>query len=273
MQQDFRILPSDIHTPATNLFGEISSSGLSFFFQDEKEKRITGLSVFSFGSKTENAAADVLKEALDAEELLKEKFNNVFISYACNESLLIPGSHYVPEQNSEDLNLLYGDLHLGTILTDHIAERNLYNLYRVPNDIHRQVISRFHQPVFFHQRSLLVKQLPDEADLLRLIFYPNRVLIVLQKQGKLQIIQAFGYITAEDVLYHMLNVCRRFDATEVKVQLCGMVQEDSGVYNEIRKYFLRVSFLRLPAELSYSDELKQLPGHFFSQLFSFALCV
>ena len=71
----------------------------------------------------------------------------------------------------------------------------------------------------------------------------------------------------------MLNVCNQFNAKHVNVQLCGMIEKDSALFREIEKYFLTITFPDLPEELSYADEIKEFPTHFFSHLFAFALCV
>lgn len=205
--------------------------------------------------------------------MFKAGFNKIFISYSFNESILTPGLYYNVNQNNENLNLVYGDLCQGIVLTDHVAEKSLYNTYRIPHDIHLAITSHFDEVTFIHQYSLLIKQLQHTGNILKLIFYPDKIVIALQKQDKLQIIQAFKYITAEDVVYHMLNVCNRFNAKDVNVQLCGMIERDSALFEEIQKYFLNITFAGLPEELLYAAGIKEFPTHFFSHQFSFALCV
>ena len=160
MHQAFQILPVDIIPSETNFFVEVSNEGMSFFYQKDEDKTITGLSVFNFENKNEeDNIANTLRKIFDNQELLKDKFNKIFISYAFNESILTPGLYYNVNQNNENLNLVYGDLHQGIVLTDHVAEKNLYNIYRIPNDIHQAIINQFNPVIFIHQYSLLIKQL------------------------------------------------------------------------------------------------------------------
>ncbi len=274
MHQTFHVAPVDYLASETNLFAEVSNEGLSIFFQNNEDKMITGLSVFSFENKKADAGiANILTKIFDNAELLNDRFNKIYISYAFNESILTPGLYYNANQNNENLALVYGDLHQGIVLSEHVAERNLYNTYRIPEDIHLKMINQFAEAVFIHQYSLLIKQLQHTRNILKIIFYQNKIVATLQKDGKLQIIQAFQYVTAGDIVYHMLNICNQFDVKDITVHLCGMIENDSALFKEIQKYFLAVSFAELSAELSYSDEIKELPGHFFSHLFSFALCV
>lgn len=254
---------------------EISDGSLSFFFRNSENNIIPGLSVLNFdnGKEKDDIAYTLKKVFDDDEQLLQHKFNKIFISYVFCESVLAPGFYYDASQNNADLNLVHGDLQRGIVFTDFIAEKNLYNTYRIPQNIHQAVTDHFTSAIFIHQYSLIIKQLRQKEDLLKLIFYPNKIIITLQKAGKLQIIQTFNYITAEDVIYHMLNVCSRFNTANTDVELCGMIEQDSALFREIQKYFLTISFSQLPEGLSYSNEIKEFPPHFFSHLLAFALCV
>ncbi|MEO6455119.1 MAG: DUF3822 family protein, partial [Ginsengibacter sp.] len=239
-----------------------------------EDKMITGLSVYNFEKKNdEDNVAKTLRKIFDEQYLLKEEFNEIFISCAFDESILTPKLYYNANQSNDNLNLMYGDLHPGVVLTDHVAERNLYNVYRITNDIHKVITNQYKSVTFFHQYSLLIRKLQPAGNILKLIFYNSKIVISLQKAGKLQIIQAFKYITANDAVYHMLNVCTRFDAKDVSVQLGGMIEKDSTLFTEIQKYFLTTTFSDLPGGLLYTDEIKEFPTHFFSHLFAFALCV
>ena len=126
---------------------------------------------------------------------------------------------------------------------------------------------------FTHQYSCLLKQLPPDGSLLKIIFYQNKVIITLLTNGKLQIIQAFNYVTAEDVVYHMLNICQRFNTEKINIELGGMIEKDSGLFIQVHKYFSMINFSELSPKLLYTENIKQFPPHYFSHLFANALCV
>lgn len=273
MHQTFQISPPDMIASETNFFGELSNEGFSFFLQNNNDKVITGLSAYIFEKKdVANNIAEALERFFSKEDIPKEKFNRTFISYSFNESILTPGLYYSHSENNKNLDLVYGDIEQGLIFTEHVAQNNLYNTYRIPKKIYNIISSRFDAVACSHQYSLLIKQHYKE-DILKLIFYRSKIIILLQKANKLQIIQSFNYTTSEDVLYHMINVCRQFDVNNINTELCGMIEKDSALFQEIEKYLLHITFSELPQELLYADELKDIPSHFFSQLFAFALCV
>jgi hypothetical protein len=270
----FQILPEENIPAEANLFIEVSDEGLNFFFEKHEPKMITGLSVFKFQQKSNNAdVANMIERVFSEQEYLKGSFRNVFISYAFNESILTPAPYYNQNLNTENLNLLYGDMQGGVVLADYIIEKDIYNLYRIPANVYNIITRHFPDAVTIHQYTLFIKQLQPESTTLKVIVYQDKIIIILQKAGNLQIIQAFTYVTAADILYHMLNVCKQFNANEANVQLCGMIEQNSALFKEIKKYFLHVAFCELPGELIYADKIKQFPGHFFSHLFAFALCV
>jgi hypothetical protein len=137
---------------------------------------------------------------------------------------------------------------------------------------HSALVSQFSTAIFVHQYSILIKKLPGSGNELNVIFYPNKIVAVLSKGGRLQIAQTFKFQTPEDVVYHLLNVCHQFDAMQVNVELSGMIEKDSNMFKEVSKYFL-TTFTGLPPAFNYPEEIMEKPSHYFSHLFSIALCV
>lgn len=268
------ILPEYIVAGQSSIIMEVSDESFSYGVIDDENKMFTGLCIFHFDTKNgDQNIEDVLYKIFSEQPLLKEKYNRVFVFYSFNESLLIPAFYYNENDNIDNINLVYGDLQDGIILTDHVAENNLYNTYRIPSNIHSQILTQFPKASFAHQYSFLIKQLPNAGSVLNVIFYHNKIVVVLIKEASLQIIQTFNYKNSEDAVYHMYNVCNQFQANEVNVQLSGIIEQDSQIFKDISKYFVNTTFTNLPAEYDYADGIKKLPTHFFSHLFSIALCV
>ena len=98
---------------------------------------------------------------------------------------------------------------------------------------------------------------------------------MLSRQGKLQVVQNFEYHDADDCVFHLLNVCKGFETEpdSVVLHVNGMIDEKSGLYAAIYKYFLNIEFEKLPDGYTYDEAIKELPPHFFSHLFSLATCV
>jgi hypothetical protein len=270
----FNILPAKDVSENASLFCEVSNESLSYFLYDIGNYSVETLTVFHFHKiDPEHNVSGLIKKIFDEQPLLKNNYGNVFISYAFNESILTPEVYYNKNLTQENIVLLYGDLNTGIILTDKIEGREMCNIYRVHNDIHEVISGHFPAAKYSHQYSWLIKQLPQAGNIMKVIFYQNKIVIILVKNDQLQIMQTFNYITAEDVVYHMLNICHQFQAEQVTIELGGMIEKDSNLFTQIHKYFLRTTFSNLPDRLKYVDGIKDYPLHFFGHLFSIALCV
>lgn len=267
----FEIIPEAIFYYETNLICEISKDGLSYVFENDETKKFHGLSVFQFTKDADIPGQ--LKKIFKEQPLMSKTYKKVFVAYAGEESALLPEDLYKPGGNELLLNMLYGNLESnGIIATDLIADKKIYNVYRMPDKIHRAMVDQFPLASFHHRYSLLIKQL-FTYEQLRLIFYRDTFIAVLIKEGELQIIHTYPYQSATDVVYHLQNLCNQFKVTGIPVYIGGMIDIDSDLHKEISRYFSNIVFDSLPGEYEFANNLKELPPHYFSHLFSLALCV
>ena len=267
----FEIIPEAIFFHETNLICEISLDGFSYVFENDENKRFHGLSVFQFTK--DGDIPGQLNEIFKEEPLMRKNYKKVFVSYAGEGSALLPEDRYEPGGNQLLLNTLYGDLNdNATVSTDLIADKKIYNVYRMHADIHKSLVEQFPLAAFNHVYSLLIKQ-DFQEDLLKLIFYSDTFIAALIKSGELQIIQTYPYQSSVDVIYYLLNMCNQFKVTGIPVCIGGMIDIDSDLHKEIARHFSNIVFDGLPVDYDFPDSFKELPPHYFSHLFSLALCV
>ena len=271
MKAVFEIIPEAIFFHETNLICEISGDGFSYVFENDTDRKFHGLSVFHFDDDTDIPAA--LREIFTEQPLLHKRYKKVFISYCGEESALLPEELYKAGENELLLDILYGDLHHGAVATDLVADKKIYNVYRMPSGIHKALAEKFPLAVFSHHYSMLIKQDYGAADLLKVIFYKETFIAILIKEGGLQMIQTYSYRSAADVVYHLLNICRQFKMKDIPLQAGGRIETGSDLHTELQHYFPGMSFEKLPAEYVFTNSLEALPSHYFSHLYSLALCV
>ena len=271
MNPVFEIIPQAIFFQQTNLICEISPDGFSYVFANEIDKKFHGLSVFHFTEHTD--VSNQLKIIFDEQPLLHKRYKKVFVSYTGEESALLPEELYTTGVNDLLLNTIYGDLHKRTVTTDHIAEKKIYNVYRMPDAIRQVIVDKFPSANFSHHYSLLIKQDLVTGDRLSIIFYKDTFIATLVKAGELQIINTYPYRSGADVVYCLLNILHQFKMKNVSLQIGGMVDIDSNLHKEISHYFSEINFVPLPGGYEFTNDLKELPPHYFSHLFSLALCV
>lgn len=270
MKPVFEIIPEAIFFQQTNLICQLSKDGFYYIFENDVDKKFHGLFVFYF---KDDIPVDVqLKEIFTEQSLLSKNYKKVFITYSGEENALLPEELYQPEKNESLLNTLFGDRGEAAVATALVADKKIYNVYRVPLAIHRVMTEHFPLADFNHQYSLLIKQ-SFAGDVCRLIFYKDTFIVVLFKAGELQVIQMYPYRSATEVVYQLLNICHQFNVKDVPLQIGGMIDNGSDLYKEVNHYFTVITFDLLPAGYGYTQALRDLPSHYFSHLFSLALCV
>jgi hypothetical protein len=274
MKSLFEILPTGIETDKCILVCEINNESFSYSIKNEAQNMYIAFAVFEFEKGTdENEYANILQGLIESQSLLQDTFKKVCIIYSYRESVLIPFTLYSSLENENVLNLVHGNLQNDSvILTDLVTEGGVYNAYRVPLKIQNVFNSKFPGAEDIHQYSALLKQATTAGDKLFIIFYQNRILVKLNKNGHVALINSFSYNTPEDVSYILLNICKQFEIKNIPVEVSGLIERDSILFKEIYKYFEVIDFASLPEGVKYSEEITRQPAHYFSHIFAYSLC-
>jgi hypothetical protein len=202
-------------------------------------------------------------------------FEKVHCISALPEALVVPEDYFNPSTQSEMLDLVYGS-NTNTTLNQHYLKKRLAFLsFRIDTAIASVLQTQFSNIEFHHIYSLLPEINSFDTDVMRCIFEHQRMIVVVMGGNQLQLLQQYKYIQPEDASYTLLNIVQQtgLKLNSLKLILCGMINEDSALYQEIHKYFLNIQFQPLSEQLTYPESLKENPEHFFSHLISSALCV
>ena len=271
MKSSFNIQAPGIYTESAQLFVEVGPRGISIVIMNTGNF-FQAVVIYSFPDQLNEAA---LKEILQGNELLQQHYLKTHIFWAFPESILVPPELMNDDSNIEMLNLVYGDAKGDPVKSDFLYKHNLHNIYRIPETIRGSLSAKFPMATQSHQYSLLVNRNFKKEDELFVVFYTNHLTMMLCKEGHLQVIQDFEYSSPDDSVYHLLNACKSFEVMPAKVilHISGLIDERSGLYASIYKYFLNVEFDKLPGNFSCTEEIKDHPPHFFSHLFALASCV
>jgi hypothetical protein len=271
----FNILSQNIDTSQSRLFIGLSLEGVTLVTLTNNT--FNGVVCIRFKDDvTIKSVASATQEVINAQSLLKENFKKIDIIYAFPDSILVPYELMNESVNKEMMDFVYGDSMEETIKRDFLYKHSLYNVYRIPSNVYSLMNGTFPSAIQSHLYSVLPDVLKAEKqNHLYGIFGSSTIIVLLKKEGKLQVIQNFKYKTPEDAAYHLLNVCRSFEATvnETTLHVSGMLDKVSVLYTELYKYFLNIEFESLPENFNYTDEIKEYPPHFFSHLFAIAACV
>jgi hypothetical protein len=272
----FSIASPDIDTTDSNLLIEVSNQGISFIIINA-EKHCTALSMYHFVAGTAfDEVANYLDDIATTQPTLQAVFKKVSFVYAFSTSLLVPQQFMMNSTPSKNmLDMVYGDTTEVIVRSDFVPEYNLHNIYRVPKQVDWVIANLFSHATHYHLYSLLPQAIKPEGNYLYCIFSTTQIAVQLVKEGRLQVVQNFEYRVPADAVYHLLNVCERFDAdvNETLVQLNGMVDVSSNLFDQLYKYFPHLRFGSLTDAFTYEEEIKQFPAHYFSHLFQLATCV
>lgn len=246
---------------------EVGEINLAFVILQNKQ--YTALASYNF------TLLQDIETIINTEVLLQYSFSKIDIIYTNKQCVLVPPAFYNTTTLYTHVELLYGNVMSATIKSDFLFRHNIHTVYQVDNLLLNSITSKFPYANTHHIYSLL----PDLAELkgnkLYCIFYTNKCIVLCCKENNLQLIQQFEYNIPEDVAYHFLSITNNYtiQTDELVLTVGGMIDKTSSLYNELHKYFKHIVFSSLHSNFEYSDDIQQLPAHYFSPLLSISACV
>ena len=275
MNPSFNITATNTGTSKPVLLVQAGKQGISFIQLNDDSNTFFAVQVYHFTRHLADAdIAAAINDILSSGNLHQQHFQKIIVTWCFEENIIVPFEYFDANHSGAMLQLVYGEASQAVPQHELILAHNLHTLYRIPVAVKNVFATWFPFCIQNHQSSLLINFEKVNRNLLYCIFYPNSFTVLLRRNGQLQVIQNFEFSSPEDVVYHLLNICRSFDAAApITLTLSGMVDANSNLYNELYKYFLQVEFAGLPGNFNYTDEIKEQPAHYFSYLFTTALCV
>lgn len=257
------------------LLMEIGENMFSYIFFDRSEKRLLAFKSYPVEKQPEKPMGEVVAEILALDELLQGRPAETVILYGYPESSLIPDALFQNGVQKAAMELAYGNVHRGAMLEDTVESWSLHNVYRIPRETYGFLKQQFPHAKSRHVYSAWLSSFNGEEQALRLTFYPDHFMAAAIREGQLQIMQSFNYQTPEDVVYFLLAIGREtgLDPAQVPVYIQGLIDEQSSLFAEIRKYFMDIRLMPLPEAINTGELLHDYPLHYFTPILNLALCV
>ena len=274
MKTVFEILPEAIESEKCTLICELSTDSFSYAIRNDEENKIVSVGVHQYEkTRPQTGFPIALQIFFHQHKILSEKFKKSCLIYSVPRNVLIPFTMYNSQKNAETLNLVHGDLCVGqTILNDIIPGQDMYNTYSVSKSLNDTVFHQFPAIRGIHQFSAILKKGYADSDKMTAIFYHEKVVVILFKDGKFQLLNSYFYRTPEDVVYILLNICRQFGASDIPLEAVGFIEENSALFKSIYNYFSTVKLVKPSEEYKYEEGIAQYPVHFFNHLYEFDVC-
>ena len=276
MRIAFKIPPHTHDYANLHLLAEAGKDEISFLIFTKSPLQLQGFYTYSFNKHiSDRECAGFIKEIVEKESVLQNKFASVNIFYNRKECTPVPTEYFSEGEKHQYCNLLFGEDKTSFCFYENAKRSDIKVVYRVPSKVHDTLRHLFPSNIFAHSVSMQVAEDKYPGNVLECTVYHNTVKMLLFKAGKLQAVQYAEYAVPADVCYHLLNLCERYEIlpTELQLLLSGMVDEHSNLYKDIYRYFLHVAFLKLPPGTTVADKLDEHPHHFYSHLSALAQCV
>lgn len=276
MRIAFKIPPHTHDYTNLHLLAEVGKDEISFLIFSKSPFELKGFYTYSFNKHiSDRECANFIKEIVNKEQVLQNKFTGVNVFYNRKECSTVPAEYFSEGNKHTFCNLLFGEDETSFCFHENAKKSDIKVVYRVPAKVHDMLREMFPSNIFAHSLSVEVSGHTHTGNVLACTVYHNTVKMILYKEDKLQAVQYAEYTVPADVCYHLLNLCERADIelSSVQLMLSGMVDEHSNLYKEIYRYFLQVAFLPLATGTTVADKLAEHPSHFYSHLSVLAQCV
>jgi hypothetical protein len=276
----FDITPAEspaIDWATCRLFIEVSSQYLYYAMLNQKGE-VLAVKYYHLAARNDAESIPTLKKIWKEDPLLKQPVNDTIVLYHWAESCLVPEKYFDAGLNNQMFEMIYGDLDKSPVLSEKIKGWNIYNLYKVPSELHDffQNISPSCNYRHYYSRVLECQfaQGNVSEDRVNVIFYPKQIVATVIANSQVHLIRSFTYQTADDVSWYLLNIYQQFNLrqTETPLYIGGMIEQKSSLHAELMKYFMVVKTVPVPENLVVPDQLHTFAGHYFSPLLKLATC-
>ena len=270
---------SDEDLSHCRLFVEVNAHSFTYTLLNQRNMGPLVVKYFQLDQGKDRRLTETLREILENDPLLKRQVKETLLVYNFPEASLVPEPLFSMDTNKEIIDIVHGNLQKGLVLSEKIPWWELFNVYRISPDVHHLLQQSFTAGKYWHFYSLLLKSYKmfdssSPEDCIKVIFYSDKMVALVIREGKVHLAQTFPYQDTKDVAYHLLNCCRQLglNQEEVRILVGGLIDKQSALSTELHKYFIRVQFEEIDESIKVTDELKELPLHYFSSILKMAVC-
>ncbi len=272
LKASFHIKPAQEYNPASSiLLMIVGAKHCSFAVLNQISKELV-----EFGYYISGQGDNEYKKFFEGTPALNTRYYQAAIAYDAPDAVQIPSVVYKYEDGPLHLDAIYGKTIHTTVVSESIPERNIYNVYRLPAELHSAASWNYLSGKFWNMYTVLLKgQLHKSEDVILVDFKTDEFSVVAFRDNKLLLAKTFSYTSPADVLYYLLKTCQQFGLSQqtVKLSLSGLIEKDSSIYRELYKYFIHPEFETLRGDIKLAEELKIHPEHYYSSISKLAACV
>lgn len=265
------------HSPFNKdrLVVEICNQHIVCWVKSETDETITAFEFFKI-ELDQNDWEDIFYELRINSGLIDKSYHSTQIFYHFDEVVLIPAYKYNSAVNDAFLNVIFGEAEKKITKINQLVinGEKVFTVFRIPealeNTIQRNFISiTEHHTYNATINGLLASKINKEESFVAVHFYYKHFIVVAFKNKQLQIIQSFDFTTAEDALYHVLNITNKFGlSTSNHLLIGGIVETTDAIFKYLQQQFKDTYVVNLSKEQSNLEKLVTYPLHYFTPFFN-----
>lgn len=258
---------------AGRLYFEIGNRELALLVKGSDSQQIDSFELFRIEKDT-NDLPDIFFELKNLSHILEQTYTDTHCYFNFPEAVIIPENKFSISAAEDFLALLFGESSRDDIKHDVIhASEKMVNAYRIKKTLHEWVGRQF---ILYHPHhtytqilsGLLSNEIPANP-YIKLQVYADHMIAAVTKDGRLQLIQSFSYHVDEDILYHIMNICKQFNINKeaAKLEMSGRIKEDSVLFQQLTALFSEISVETIDSSAAAAFTHLDYPLHFFTPFY------
>jgi hypothetical protein len=249
---------------------EVGSAHVACIVVGGASNQVEDLEFFELNSSDLKNFEESFAYVVIGSRLLDKPYADKKIFFNSNESVLVPAHLFITESSSDYLDVVFGINNKAEVFKDDLNNQfQLINTYRVPTHIKEVIEKNLAIVTVEHTYSSILRSMfwvlsSLPVQLVKVQFYRNHIIVAVLIEHRLQYIQSFTFSTPEDVLYNLLSIYRQFNLKGALLQVSGLINFESEMYQALATYFKNISTedSAVP-DLDISDH----PPHYFTPFF------
>ncbi len=255
----------------STLLVEWGKHSLSFSVFHEQDNRVLHAEVLDLEKELNDYAIQDFEKLFKALDIFAFSFERLICLIDTTLSTLVPAPEFDATNNEALLNFVH-DIPSGNFLyLDEEVLSSDYNLvYAFPSALKEAMEKHFVNPEFSISQMALLNyfaKLSQLNELFTIHLNDSELSIYYYKENKLLFFNAFSYISAEDIVYHVLNVLNSLglDNERCLVYYSGLLPEDAENINLLKQYVKFLKPLERTNRINYASAVEAMPTHYFIQ--------
>lgn len=223
---------------------------------------------------------DFLKGILNASPWLKNPYKQVKIAYEGSKATLVPVPLFDSKEPENYLKLNFQTSPDETVLTDHLAPLDNYQVFSIPVSTLNSIRAFFPSARVNHLSSVLTESI--------WINFKNRIIanrvflhirekyfdLMIYDGRQMTYFNSFPAAGAEDITYYLIFVLEQLNLNPENVHavLLGAVEKNSHLFELLTRYVRHIEFGRRNEAFKYAYVFNQVSPQAFYPLLNYPSC-